>query len=201
MKATITKSLLNSHSYTEYRNIVTNLLAEGKATGPLQSDSLTHYTLLNETRMNRLEKTITITEENIQKIKALRKNYLFLVISEGWCGDAAQLLPVFTKMTALSDRIELKIVLRDENEELMNLFLTNGTKSIPKLIIIDKETMEVMGNFGPRPKEAAALVKNYKNKYGVIDETIKTELQLWYLKDKGIATQNEVMDILLNLES
>jgi len=200
MKATITKSLLNSHNYNEYRNIVTNLLAEGKATGPIQSDSLTHYTLLNETRMNRLEKTVRITDENIQKIKALRKNYLFLVISEGWCGDAAQLLPVFNKMAALSDMIELKIVFRDENEELMNLFLTNGTKSIPKLIIIDKETMEVMGNFGPRPKEAAALVKNYKNKYGIIDETIKTELQLWYLKDKGISTQNEVIDILLDLE-
>lgn len=201
MKATITKSLLNSYTYIEYRNLVTGLLVQGKATGAKQSDSLVHYTQLNETRMNRLEKTIAITEDNIQKIKTLKKDYLLLVISEGWCGDAAQLLPIFNKMALLSENMELKIVLRDENEDLMNLFLTNGTKSIPKMIIIEKETMEVMGNFGPRPKEAAELVKNYKAKFGVIDETIKTELQLWYLHDKGIAAQNEVVKIMVDLEA
>ncbi|AYN06147.1 thioredoxin family protein [Flavobacterium sp. 140616W15] len=199
MQKSITNALSNSYSYTEYRKIVTALLAEGKSTGSEQSEDLTHYTSLNETRMNRLEKTIKITETTISKLQNLRKNYIWLVISEGWCGDAAQLLPIIYKMaTASNDKIELKIVLRDENPDLMNLFLTNGGKAIPKLIIIDKEKLEVIADWGPRPKDAIELVNNYKKEFGVIDETIKTNLQLWYLHDKGISTQEEIMEIMEN---
>jgi hypothetical protein len=63
------------------------LLLEGKSTGSEQSDDLTHYSELNDTRMNRLDKTMIITDENIQQPKNLRGEYIWLVISEGWCGD------------------------------------------------------------------------------------------------------------------
>jgi hypothetical protein len=118
------------------------------------------------------------------------------VISEGWCGDAAQLVPVFHKMAELSPRIELKIALRDDNDDLMHLFLTNGSRSIPKLIIIDKNTLEVLGDFGPRPEGAKQLILDYKAEHGVVDETAKTNLQLWYLHDKGLSTQQEVMEVM-----
>ncbi|MBF7091171.1 thioredoxin family protein [Flavobacterium sp. LS1R47] len=197
MQKSITNALSNSYSYTEYRKLVTDLLAEGKSTGLEQSEDLTHYSSLNETRMNRLEKTIKITETTISKLQNVRRNYIWLLISEGWCGDAAQLLPIIYKMAAASnDKIELKIVLRDENPDLMNLFLTNGGKAIPKLIIIDKEKLEVIADWGPRPKGASELVNNYKKEFGAFDETIKTNLQLWYLHDKGISTQNEIMEIM-----
>jgi len=196
MKTIIQNSLANSHTYSEYRTLVNALLKEEKSTGNEQSEDLTHYSQLNETRMNRLDKTIKVTEENNQKLQNLDKEYLWLVISEGWCGDAAQIVPVIHKMAELSNKIELKIVLRDENEALMNLFLTNGSKSIPKLIIIDKATSEVIGDFGPRPTGAKQLILDYKKEHGVIDETAKTELQLWYLHDKGVSTQNEIMEVL-----
>ena len=199
MQKSITNTLSISYSYTEYRKLVKDLLAEGKSTGSEQSEDLTHYSSLNETRMNRLEKTIKITETTISKLQNVHKNYIWLVISEGWCGDAAQLLPIIHKMAAESkDKIELKIVLRDENPDLMNLFLTNGGKAIPKLIIIDKEKLEVLADWGPRPKGASELVNNYKKEFGAFDETIKTNLQLWYLHDKGISTQNEIMEIMEN---
>ncbi len=196
MKTIIQNSLANSHTYSEYRTLVSSLLKEEKSTGNEQSEDLTHYSQLNETRMNRLDKTIKVTEENNQKLQNLDKEYLWLVISEGWCGDAAQIVPVIHKMAELSNKIELKIVLRDENEALMNLFLTNGSKSIPKLIIVDKATSEVVGDFGPRPTGAKQLILDYKKEHGVIDETAKTELQLWYLHDKGVSTQNEIMEVL-----
>ncbi|RZK10027.1 MAG: thioredoxin family protein [Flavobacterium sp.] len=196
MNDIIKESLERSFSYSEYRTMVSNLLQEGKSSGNTQSDDLLHYSLLNETRMNRLEKTIKVSDENLLKLKNLDKEYIWLVISEGWCGDAAQLLPIFNKMAVVSDNIELKIVFRDENEALMNLFLTNGGKSIPKLIILDKQTVNVIADWGPRPSGATKLMKDYKEKFGVIDETIKTELQLWYLHDKGISTQNEILNLL-----
>lgn len=196
MKSIIEKSLLQSHSYTDYRNQIKALLNEGKSTGNEQSEALTHYSELNETRMNRLEKTITIAVENVQKLQLMKRNYIWLVISEGWCGDAAQLLPIIYKMAQLSENIELKIAFRDENDDLMNLFLTNGTKSIPKLIILDKNTLEVLGDFGPRPIGATQLILDYKKQYDLIDEKAKTDLQLWYLHDKGLSTQKEIMDLM-----
>jgi Thioredoxin len=119
-----------------------------------------------------------------------------LVISEGWCGDAAQILPVINKMAEVSDKIDFRIVLRDDNDELMHLFLTNGTKSIPILIIIDKQTNEVVNHFGPRPVGAKQLIIDYKAAHGIVDETAKINLQKWYLSDKGISTQNEIMALM-----
>ena len=200
MKIAVAQSILKSHSYDRYRNIVSDLLIAGKVSGNEQSQDLVHYSELNEVRMNRLDKKMVVTEEVIKKIMNLKKNYIWLVLSEGWCGDAAQLLPIFNKMASISQHIELKVAFRDENEALMNLFLTNGNKAIPKLIIIDKEAEEVVGSWGPRPKGAADLIKSYKQQYGVVDETAKTELQLWYLHDKGISTQNEIVELMIQCE-
>jgi hypothetical protein len=201
MKKWIAKALFNSHSYFEYRKLITDLLKEEKSTGNEQSTALTNYSLLNETRMNCLEKTSKVPQENAQALKSLRHEYIWIVISEGWCGDAAQVLPVFDKMVAESDgKIDMKIVLRDENEELMNLFLTNKDKSIPKLIVINKQTGGALAHWGPRPKGAADLIGNYKKAHGALDETAKTDLQLWYFHDKGLTTQSEVIDMMLDLD-
>ncbi|MFV8331555.1 thioredoxin family protein [Flavobacterium sp. GSP14] len=200
MKTPVAKALFNSHSYLEYRKLVSDLLLEGKSTGSEQSDDLTHYSELNNTRMNRLDKTMIITDENIQQLKNLRGEYIWLVTSEGWCGDAAQLLPIINKMAVDSGKIELKIVLRDENEELMKLFLTNKKKSIPIVIVVDKATGGVLGKWGPRPKGATDLITDYKNEFGTIDETAKANLQLWYLHNKGLSTQDELINLMFDLE-
>jgi hypothetical protein len=200
MKVAVAESLLKSVSYIKYRKMVSDLLLQGKVTGNKQSSELTHYTLLNETRMNRLDKKVIIPEENIQNLLNLKREYIWLVISEGWCGDAAQLLPVFNKLAIISPQLEMKVVFRDENPQLMGLFLTNGAKSIPKLIIIDRKTNSVLGHWGPRPKGATDLVKSYRQQYGKIDDTLKTELQLWYLHDKGISAQDEIVSLMMDLE-
>jgi hypothetical protein len=82
----------------------------------------------------------------------------------------------------------------------MNLFLTNGAKAVPKVIVLDKATLNVEANWGPRPAGAVQLLQDYKEKHGKIDETVKTDLQLWYLHDKGISTQNEILNLMLDLE-
>lgn len=200
MKKLIEQSIDNSFTYTEYRNHISNLLLEGLATGNTQSEDLTHYSTLNEVRMNRLEKTIKVPEEINNKLSALKGNYIFLVLSEGWCGDAAQLVPVMKKMADAANAIELKIVLRDENDGLMEQFLTNGARSIPKLILLDADTLDILSNWGPRPEGAAGLIKEYKEKYGVINQEAKTELQKWYLHDKGLSTMNEIITLLERAE-
>lgn len=191
----IEKSLDNSFSYTEYRNHVTQLLADGLATGNTQSEDLTHYTTLNEVRMNRLDKTIHIPDTIAARLAGLQKSSTLLVISEGWCGDAAQIVPVINKLAEVSDKLELKIVLRDENDALMDQYLTNGARSIPKLIILDEAGMP-LASWGPRPAGATSLMAEYKKRDGMITPEAKTELQKWYLQDKGLSTMEEIVGLL-----
>jgi hypothetical protein len=196
MNSIITNSISKSCSYNEYRSLIFTYAQEGKTTGLISSPDYINYTKLNESRMHRLDKTIEVTQETKALLENLSKEYIWLVISETWCGDAAQVVPVINKMAEVASKIDLRIVLRDENEDLMNLFLTNGTKSIPKLIIIEKETGEVIGDFGPRPAQAKQLIIDYKAAHGVVDETAKIELQKWYLADKGVSIQNEICALI-----
>ena len=197
MNSIITNSISKSCSYNEYRSLISTYAQEGKTTGLISSPDYINYTKLNESRMHRLDKTIEVTQETKALLENLSKEYIWLVISETWCGDAAQVIPVINKMAEVASKIDLRIVLRDENEDLMNLFLTNGTKSIPKLIIIEKETGEVIGDFGPRPTQAKQLIIDYKAAHGVVDETAKIELQKWYLADKGVSIQNEICALII----
>ncbi len=196
MQNIIENALDNSFSYLEYRQLVSKLISEGKSTGHNQTEALLHYSELNETRMNRLEKKLKVPQELTEKLNNLTKDYIWLTISEGWCGDAAQIIPILHKLEEASNKVELKLVLRDDNDELMQLFLTNGSKSIPKVIILEKETKEVITSWGPRPEPARKLISDYKAQHGVVDEPIKIELQKWYLHDKGLTTMKELVELL-----
>jgi hypothetical protein len=200
MKKIIEKSLENTFTYQEYRDLVSNLLTENKSTGNEQSEALTNYSLLNDRRMKRLDKTIKISEETITEIKKVNEPQTWLVLTEGWCGDAAQNLPVINKIAEVNSLIDLKLVLRDDHEELMDLFLTNGGKAIPKLIALDKEN-NVIDTWGPRPTTAAKMVVNYKTKNGGLDAQFKQDLQVWYNKDKGKDVQNDFVALAKNKET
>lgn len=195
MKAIIEQSLANTYTYQEYRNLVSTLLSNGKATGPNQSKGLTNYSLLNDKRMKRLDKTIKINEETTNLLKDIKEPQTWLLITEGWCGDAAQNLPVIHKMAELNKNINLKIVLRDENLELMDLFLTNGGRAIPKLISLDTDN-NIIDTWGPRPTIATKMVADYKAKHGVIDAQFKQDLQVWYNKDKGKSIQEDFIKLI-----
>jgi len=189
----INESLSRSSSYEVYRNKVHELAISGKTTGETQSKALIDYTQLNDRRMNRWDKTLKIPVDIQEKVAKVSKNLVFLVLTESWCGDASPSLPVMNKITELNPNIELRIVLRDENLELMNQFLTNNAMSIPKLIIIDNDNEEVLADWGPRPSIATKLVEEYKAEHGKLTPEFKQDLQVWYNKDKG---QNILSDII-----
>ena len=197
MKKSIEEGLQKAISYTSYRKIISDLIASGKSSGPIQSEDLLNYSKLNDRRMTRLDKTIQLSHETLLALKKNDKPITWLVLTEGWCGDAAQTLPVINKIADESDLITLKIIFRDEHEELMSHFLTNGGKSIPKLLVLNSEN-EVLNTWGPRPDKATKMVQDYKNKHGQLDATFKQELQVWYNKDKGVNIQENMLGLLTN---
>jgi len=192
----IENSLNRSISYKEYRKLTANLLAKGKSTGETQTEDLLNYSKLNNSRMKRLDKTFNLSENSKDAIQNSTKKYNWIVLTESWCGDAAHALPIINKIAETSDNIELKIVLRDENEALMDKFLTNGSRSIPKLIAIDADTKEVLNSWGPRPFEATKMVQDQKERFGALDADFKKELQVWYNANKGVNIEEDILKLL-----
>lgn len=196
MKKTINESIKSSLSYKDYKDLVANLVVEESTSGHEKTADKINYTLLNDRRMKRWDKTIKISDEVKEKIAKKENKVTWLALTESWCGDAAHVMPVFNKLAELNNAIDFKVLLRDENEDLMNLFLTNGSKSIPKLIMIDNDSGEVINSFGPRPSKATKMVNTYKEEHGKLTSEFKEDLQRWYNKDKGQNTVNDLMNIL-----
>lgn len=192
----ISNSLDKSISFSEYRELVEKLVEDQSTTGKDKTDALINYTMLNDRRMRRWDKTVKLSEEDIASIKSYDKKATWLVITESWCGDAAHVMPVINKVAELNDKIDYKIVMRDENDALMDSFLTNGGRAIPKLIMIDDSTNEVVNTFGPRPSVATKLVNDYKALHGKLTPEFKEDLQRWYNKDKGQSTVSDLINLL-----
>jgi hypothetical protein len=192
MKNYIEKSM----TYAEYVKLIDDLLLDGKTTGPNQSEAMFNYGKLNRQRMHRLEKTIVLNDSLKEKARRLERKMIWLVITEGWCGDAAQNVPVIEKIAAENPKnIETRYVLRDENLELMDRYLTYNARSIPKLIALDAETLAEIGVWGPRPTVAMNYFFEMK-KNGLEKAPMMENLQRWYLADKNQTIQKEFEDLL-----
>ena len=192
----VKNALVKAMTYSDYRSLVSKLAQKGLSTGPVQTEALSNYTVLNDRRMNRWDKTFKIDEALSKKFANLKQPLLFLVLTESWCGDAAPSLPVINKIAETSPKIDLKIILRDENLDLMNLFLTNGAMSIPKLLILNATSKTIIEEWGPRPSLATKMALDFKTRYGVLTPEFKEGLQVWYNKDKGQNILNDILGLL-----
>ena len=191
MKNYLKKSL----SYAEYVKLIDDLLLEGKTTGQNQSYAMFNYGKLNRQRMHRLEKTVTLEAETVFSVRSLDVKWIWLIITEGWCGDAAQNIPIIEKIAVENEGIETRYILRDENLELMDQYLTNGSRSIPKLIALDADTLEVLGTWGARPEAAQELFYKLKHE-GVDKPLIMEQLQRWYNDDRSRSIQKEFRELI-----
>ncbi len=191
MKEYIEKSM----TFTEYIKLIDDLLLEGKTTGENQSEAMFNYGKLNRQRMRRLEKTVRLNDSLKEKAQAVNRKMIWLIITEGWCGDAAQNIPTIEKIAAESANIETRYVLRDENLDLMDKYLTYNARSIPKLIALDAETFQELGTWGPRPQTAMDYFFEMKHQ-GLEKPQMMENMQRWYNSDKEQSLQAEFETLL-----
>ena len=190
MQSIIKNSLDKSMSYSAYKSMVKQLILGNTNTGEWSLERM-NFTKLNFSRMKRMDAKVEIPENKAVVFQHIEQKQYWIVLLESWCGDGAQTIPVLNKLAELSPKIELRILLRDENPGIMDLFLTNGSRSIPKLILTD-ENLNVLSTWGPRSKVAAKIMEDYKKEHGRIDDQIKKELQIWYNRDKGQEIISEI---------
>ncbi|MEE1884233.1 thioredoxin family protein [Pedobacter flavus] len=185
-------------SYLKYRELIENLLAQNLTSGPDQSQQMVDYTKMNLQRMNRIDKTTILNQSLIEYLKDTVNELDFLVITEAWCGDAAQITPVLNKIAENSNgKLNLKFVLRDENIDLMDNYLTHGGRAIPILIIMNKSG-KVVGKWGPRPAILQELMVEWKKETADMWE-LSTKIHAWYAKDKTNHIQQEIEALLKKL--
>lgn len=183
-------------NYDEFYNWMQDLAKTGKTSGDEQTQVLADFTALNRRRMSRLNKTLNLENELKNALDTISEEQEWVVITEAWCGDSAQCLPVIGKIAAYSEKIALKIVLRYKNSKLMERYLTNGSKSIPKLIVFNSNGQELF-TWGPRPVPAQELLMNWKkDPAGRNWEAFETELHTWYARDKSKTIQEEFVNLI-----
>jgi len=189
----------NGKTYTAYRELIGELLANGQTTGDDHSDAMLHYTKMNVQRMNRVEKTTVLKAELLDTVANVKGKYHFLVITEGWCGDAAQIVPVIAKIAAAgAEKFDLKLVLRDENLPLIDQYLSNGGRAIPVLLVLDENKQPILPKWGPRPQVLQGLLAEWK-KEGHDMGLIAEQLHGWYAKDKTNEIQSELTALVKKL--
>lgn len=192
-----TEHLTKAMEYDQYRKLIDNLLEENKTTGENHSEDMIHYTQMNVQRMNRIEKTVDIYDDTAEVLKNIGQKWVWVVMTEAWCGDAAQNIPIIAKMADLSPNIDLKLLLRDENLDVMDQYLTNGGRSIPKMIALKTENLDELGTWGPRPAPAQEMMNEFKaNPNGRTKQDLIIDIQKWYTKDKGRTLQNEFIELI-----
>ena len=194
----ITRNIVeNAYTYSEYRELVDNLLKDGKTTGENHSESMIHHTKMSVHRMKRLDKQTELFIELKNRLIAIERNMIWLVLTEAWCGDAGQAIPVIQKMADESPKIQIRYILRDEHLEIMDRFLTNGrSRSVPKLICLDSRTLEVLGSWGPRPEVAQIMYKQLRNRDDISNREAAETLHKWYADDHTVSIQKEFMPLL-----
>jgi hypothetical protein len=194
----LNKILKSGLAYTEY---IQNTIEELANTDPamlngIESERYTNKKL-NLHRAARIEKTYHVNDELAAGVEKIIKPQTWMVLTESWCGDSAQIIPYIWMMTKDNPNITLKMVLRDSYPEIMDQFLTNGTRSIPVIAGFDANGNELF-RWGPRPQTAVELVKELKAQ-GLEKKAWLEKLHLWYGRNRGQEIEKEMLELLIFL--
>ena len=193
------KIIENSYSFENYIRLLSDLLSDNKTTGTDYSEQYVDFTKLNLSRMKRIVKQ-TIVNENLKaEILKIDTPQTWLSITEGWCGDAGQIIGAIETFSKLNPNIKHVLILRDENLNIIDQYLTNETRSIPKILILDGEN-NVITHWGPRPQLLQDKVLQWKKEPDFNKTTLNDKLHHWYTDNKTIAIQDSFLETLKNLD-
>ena len=192
------KILHNGYTYEEYCKNTQNQIDKANP-GKLSKKEVDRLKIikLNQHRSCRIDKHHIVADEVREEVDKISEHQIWMVITENWCGDSAQCVPYIAKIASLNNNIDFRIILRDSHPEIMDFYLTNETRSIPKLVVFDSEGNEKF-SWGPRPKEAQKLFNQWKAE-GSNKPELYEKLHSWYAKNKGKSIENEFHQLIKNI--
>lgn len=177
-------------SYDVYLKSAQESLESPKSTAETEFQE---YYKLGIQRMNRMAKSFEPYPEHLEILAGKNFKGKVLIITEAWCGDASQAVPVISKFFQQN---EVRITYRDQEPSLIDHFLTNGAKAIPVVLLLN-EHYEVINTWGTRPQYGSALLAKHKNDPEAYSrEQFHNDLQVYYAKNKGFDTIEEILRLL-----
>ena len=185
---------MKPQEYIDYFNSIVNSKIED-LNEPFNKQDYYDYTKLNWARFNRYFKTKPLTESFLQTLSRISEPQNWLLITEPWCGDAAHNVAFIIIATENNPLINLTIELRDSDPFSIEKYLTRGTKSIPKLVIRDKDGND-LETWGPRPEECHILYKKLLDEKASSEE-LMLQIHTWYNNNKGYSLQQELEEVIL----
>lgn len=189
--------LAQSMSFEEYLQLTRDIVSEKvPRTGLYLNDSTFRYTRSNLERMNKVLEFMTLNQKLYNLVSDLERDWIWIVLTEPWCGDASWGTPALYVIASASEHIDFRILLRDQHPEVMKEYQTAGSDSIPKLICLRKSDGQVMGSWGPRPQVLQQLVMERKNKPDFDYKESVRAIHAWYDADGGAQIQAELTDLI-----
>jgi len=184
----------NTTNWEGYLNAFEEILSANPAPAPYDNPAYLEYVKLNHSRQKRWLKLGVVSPAVIEEIKKISSPQTWYIITEPWCGDAAHSIPFLKLMSAHNPLITLKIVWRDTAPFMIENYLTNGGKSVPKVIVRNDQGSDLF-TWGPRPTPCQQIYLEMKENNTPFEEQ-KITLQNWYNNDKGVTLQNEMIQLI-----
>ncbi len=197
MQQLITEEVLKrTLNFDQYMELTKTIVANPNYGGMYANEKTHRYTRSNLERMDKVLQHITINQKLYNALTDLDEDWVWLVLSEPWCGDASWGTPALYIFSTASEKIDFRILLRDENPEIMKAYQTEGSDSIPKLICLRKCDLKELGNWGPRPQVLQQMIMQWKDTPGLDYRESVRQLHAWYDEDMTRSIQDEMIDLL-----
>lgn len=187
---TVSQSL----SWQEYTLHIERLATAVEKPTPYNNEKTLQYTLRNYENTKRVLSYISISQKLYNRMLEIKRQQLWLVISEPWCGDVSHVLPVLYAIASCSELVTFRLLLRDANSDIMNHFLTEGSESIPKLLVLDEASLQLLGTWGPRPQALQQIAVQYRNNSNIPFRDKVKFIHQWYDADKSMSIQEELLE-------
>jgi hypothetical protein len=191
-----TAQIQKSVTYSEYIELTKSIIENPSPTAPYDNEKMLKYTEANLERMQRVSSNIAIDQKLYNLLNSVNEKWIWVIITEPWCGDAAQIVPALCAFADVNENIETKLILRDTNLDLIDAYLTNGGRSIPKLICVKAENLEEIGTWGPRPQEIQVIVDAFISDTTTSFGQKVRQIHEWYDDNKSAALQEEFIALL-----
>ena len=188
--------LQESLTYLEYIELTKSIINNVSPSAPYDNEKMLKYTEANLERMQRVSNNISIDQKLYNLLTSVTDRWIWVIITEPWCGDAAQIVPALCAFAEVNSNIETKLILRDTNLDLIDAYLTEGGRSIPKLICLHQDTMVEIGTWGPRPQEIQVMVDKFKSETTTSFGQKVRQIHQWYDDNKSAALQEEFIALL-----
>lgn len=193
----ITKNDLNaSISFQEYLQLTQNIIESKEPPPPYDAPKMMKYTIENMERMKKVLHTLSIDQKLYNLLHHNKRSMVWVVLTEPWCGDASQIVPALAAFAEINANISFKILLSDTHTQIMDRYLTNGSRSIPKLVCIDEKSWKEIGVWGPRPQNLQQIVLEQKNNPNLSFGEKVRQIHAWYEENKTRDIQLEFIELL-----